>query len=566
MAPIPSRLSPRRWLCPSFGTIRQRLLYTLIGFIVLACWLRLGSQLDVESISSFEKQYYSGQNMNPYSFSKPATKSTSNNINLTLLTSTSTDGWNVSVKFTDASFFDCRHTHSKCQYFYPGIFFRNYFVTTQKGNNITDSMNIDKDNENNNGSNEKTNLQSFNEQHYIKWRKEIGLQNLNLPSLTSLSWWWNDDGFTKNVYEPTLFAEAIQLSNSSGSSPEEILNVTLNNQQLQQNLHQQIQAQIDIPQNLTYIHVHKCGGTSIQSALWVRARKIRNIQFRMHKEQLQQQQKQKLEGQEQEQDIIAMQSDVHTYKHSFGGGTPQKKKQWDKERWDHIQAIVSNGQYHQRDFDSSRSSQPSSFGQFPMFTIVRDPINRFLSAIQQVMHYNTDFRNKCLHDSLSKWWQSSKKRSILEALARKKTIQCAIEDMRESKFQGDVHLLPMAAHFRLLDDVVLTSEDDKKDHGIGDVAVSVFSMEDMNEVLLHLSGSDGGSNTISSSINKEKSTIHARDRSDEAYATSPILSMLSANDCTEEMIQHMCDLYHVDVKLMKWLGFGGQAVDRCRVS
>ena len=48
---------------------------------------------------------------------------------------------------------------------------------------------------------------------------------------------------------------------------------------------------------------------------------------------------------------------------------------------------------------------------------------------------------------------------------------------------------------------------------------------------------------------------HARDRSNVDYATSSILAQLSIDDCTDEMIQQICKLYHVDVELMKWLGF-----------
>ncbi len=58
------------------------------------------------------------------------------------------------------------------------------------------------------------------------------------------------------------------------------------------------------------------------------------------------------------------------------------------------------------------------------------------------------------------------------------------------------------------------------------------------------------------------STMHMRDRSNEGYATSPILSQLYLRDCDETMIRQICDLYHVDVELMKWLGFGGEAVER----
>ena len=134
---------------------------------------------------------------------------------------------------------------------------------------------------------------------------------------------------------------------------------------------------------------------------------------------------------------------------------------------------------------------------------------------------------------------------------RRRTIRCAIRDAEETHYRNDVHLLPMAAHFRLLDGV------DNTDSRVGadrDIAVSVFDMEGIRDVLFYL-GNDRESS---------RSAIHARDRSKVKYATSPVLAKLSSADCSEEMIQQICSLYHVDVQLMKWLGFGGEAVEKCK--
>ena len=91
----------------------------------------------------------------------------------------------------------------------------------------------------------------------------------------------------------------------------------------------------------------------------------------------------------------------------------------------------------------------------------------------------------------------------------------------------------MASHFRLLDGV--NSADDLRKSG-RDIAVSVFSMEDIRDVLRYLGNDDSS-----------KSAIHARDRSNVEYATSPILAKLSSTDCSVEMIHRICSLYDVDV-------------------
>jgi DNA topoisomerase VI subunit A len=60
---------------------------------------------------------------------------------------------------------------------------------------------------------------------------------------------------------------------------------------------------------------------------------------------------------------------------------------------------------------------------------------------------------------------------------------------------------------------------------------------------------------------QQSTGIHTRDRSNEEYATSPILSKLSIDDCSAEMIRQLCTLYHVDYSLLKWLGLGHNAAN-----
>ena len=274
--------------------------------------------------------------------------------------------------------------------------------------------------------------------------------------------------------------------------------------------------------------VHKCGGTSIQGAMYKRARSIRNTDFHIHSQ----------HDDNESYKILNMKAEVQTYKHSYGGGTKEKKLIWDAKRLAHIDSIA-------------QSQSSLSRRDHPIFTVVRSPLSRFLSAIQQVMHYNVDFREKCLFEpppvsslSVAKKFtntessqQSEEKENQQLRKLRQQTIQCAIQDMITTNYRKDVHLLPITSHFRLLDDV----------------RVSVFNMEDIHGVLSYLVGNtnqeEGGNNSTTTKV------YHARDRSNVDYATSDILAQLSIDDCTDEMIQQICKLYHVDVELMKWLGF-----------
>jgi hypothetical protein len=473
-------------------------------------------------------------------------------------------------------FFDCDFPGSSCRYLRPGEFHRNYY------HRLHDEQYDDHGEE---------------EEGYRIWRKHIGLDNANLPSLDTLSWWAatyadvaqdGGGGYSPSVVPPP--PPTVDVAHDLMPPPRRVGNVT-------------------------YVHVHKCGGTSIQSAMYSRARAVRATATSAG---------------------LSYRAEVRTYKHSFGGGTRARKEVRDRERSDHVRRIAD-----------AQSSQSSSH---PIFTVLRDPIERFLSAIQQVMHYNDEYRARCLfeddrreeeEDVEGSRGQISSYLALLFAgylrrgddereqrrlrrrrreeeeeeeeeemrgrqrLLRMRTIRCAIDDAEETNYRNDVHLLPMSSHFRLLDGYHRAGGDDdnatttanstatRKTHGdegegLGvvagggggrdDIAISVFAMEDISDVIAHLLVSRSGGETADDdghptagrrgrgyySPAAPPSTIfHARDRSDVRYATSPILAALSVDDCDEDMIRRICDLYHIDVELMRWLGFGGVAVERC---
>eukprot|EP00804_Cyclotella_cryptica_P023027 CCRYP_000296-RB/>CCRYP_000296-RB protein AED:0.44 eAED:0.48 QI:0/0/0/1/0/0/2/0/385 len=313
----------------------------------------------------------------------PSTRSKIHVVHLLMNSSTSKYADDVPQNYD--SFFDCHHEKSSCRYLKPGEFYQHYFSSSVRSlANDTSSI-------------EDTQGNSASEQ-LLEWRGEIGLENENMPALTSLSWWSD--------------------LNVSG------LNALKSNNQLRE---RKIEEYIAFPRNLTYIHVHKCGGTSIQSALSRRATQIGNIRFLFQtNEQLE------------DSDTIKIQADVHHYKHSYGGGSLRKKERWDMQRLNHIKALKHRPMNRTPEVQYDRTA-------FPIFTILRDPIERFFSAVQQVMHYNVDFRAKCLREPFTPMNEKLAKAS------RRETIQCAIDDMKETHYRRDVHLLPMSAHFRLLD-------------------------------------------------------------------------------------------------------------------
>lgn len=178
------------------------------------------------------------------------------NASLLVSSSTSNDGISIHNERRD-DFFDCHSTNSKCTYFYPGEFYRHYFDNGVLSSTSIDAITI-------------TTNHTSNEEYITKMRDRIGLNNTNLPALNSFSWWITNRGDSDQEGE-LLVGEA--------DSSNHYTNNNSNNHTTIMNM---IQHQYNLPlPNFTYIHIHKCGGTSIQGALYRRARHLRSMAFRI---------------------------------------------------------------------------------------------------------------------------------------------------------------------------------------------------------------------------------------------------------------------------------------------
>jgi Sulfotransferase family len=385
--------------------------------------------------------------------------------------------------FPSVDFFDCHRNDSLCTFFQPRHFFQN-------------------------GSGKA----AFMREHDFE---RLGGSNPNLPACTGLSWWSTSptlQDFNNNNNNNTTITLSLVPSTT-----------TTRNNNSNAYWH-----------NLSFIHIHKCGGTTIQATM-------RALQTQIIRS---------------SSSLNNVTCNVETYKYSIGGGSKRQKEVNSQKRLAHIQDIAraqqQQQQHQQHDTALTKSGLISSV--FPVFTIVRDPVDRFLSAFQQVMHYNDDLRSTCL------------KRTA------KATIQCVIEFVRQkTNYNGngggglDVHLVPMAMHLRLFHET--------------DIVISVFHLKDIRAISQYLqfdSGSSSSSfpffsssttttmmsrnnNSITSTGTATAATapvIHIHDRSQVKFATSKVLATMSAvKDCDSKMLQDICDLYAVDVAMMHSLGF-----------
>uniref|UniRef100_A0A6V2A7H8 Sulfotransferase domain-containing protein n=1 Tax=Ditylum brightwellii TaxID=49249 RepID=A0A6V2A7H8_9STRA len=322
------------------------------------------------------------------------------------------------------NFFDCAHQDSLCRYFHPQTFFQS-------------------------------SLPSKDEREY----KRIGGLNSNLPACTGLVWWEEHE---KLKHQDLQKNKQLPLSNNDDNFEYDY-----------------------IPHNLTFVHMHKCGGSSVKSAMYDLSRRIVSSSS-------------SISNANSLNDMVKRISYATAYKHAFGASSTAQKLRNDAQRESHIQSIELIQQEHY---------QPVSF---PVFTIIRHPIERFVSAIAQVMQYNDDLREKCLKST------------------PRDTIACAIQDIDETSYRRDVHLVPMATHLRLFNEYNIT--------------VSVFDISDIKDVLQYLGL-------------MPDTERHVHDRSDVKFAKSEVLSKLSMDDCTKEMKEEICKLYEVDVLMLRNIGF-----------
>jgi hypothetical protein len=158
----------------------------------------------------------------------------------------------------------------------------------------------------------------------------------------------------------------------------------------------------------------------------------------------------------------------------------------------------------------NHQQEESTLSKHVVFAVVRDPVSRFLSAMGQAMADGPRLRDLCLDET-----------------SANTTIKCVLQHLQEHGLKTDVHFCPMAVNLYVLMRNL-------------NVQVALFEKELHLESLLVYFGTS--------------SHLHMRDRSKAEYTNSELLSQLSVKDLDDSMIRVICELYQVDVVMMKSIG------------
>jgi hypothetical protein len=178
--------------------------------------------------------------------------------------------------------------------------------------------------------------------------------------------------------------------------------------------------------------------------------------------------------------------------------------------------------YQHQQQPSSSSSSSTNNATFQYFSTVRDPVSRFVSAIAQEMYVRRNdpkaksFRDKCLLET------------------PRLTLECSIKHVQE-RFSGIEPLLDQP-HF-----IPMTTILYKRAYGFN-VSMLLFPIDQVNRIVSQMVAP-----SRQASFDKKKNPLKAQG--------SQVLKNMTVADLTETTKDEICQLYQMDVRMMKRAGF-----------
>jgi hypothetical protein len=191
--------------------------------------------------------------------------------------------------------------------------------------------------------------------------------------------------------------------------------------------------------------------------------------------------------------------------------------------------------------NNKTSQQQENSSSDIVFALLRDPVARFLSSVAQtlsapmVKKWENKLRvdNKPLRAEVWRPCLTTNNNKTLTSYAQ--LVQCMIDSMKEKEIGFfDVHMAPQA--------VFLAGELDRNN-----VKVAMFSMDHLNEVL------DAFGATRQQKNKREGQKYHPEILN--RFGTELLDPAKAREALSDDIVRDICQLYAVDVDLMRYLGF-----------
>lgn len=235
-------------------------------------------------------------------------------------------------------------------------------------------------------------------------------------------------------------------------------------------------------QNLSFIHVHKCGGSSLVTS--VRDADLDLLPISV---------------------LPPQYNNSKYYKGSYTLYSPKKNKKRNDDNWLVAKYLANNAVTYRSPSDWNETNHM-------IVAVVRDPIDRFLSAVGHVSSekfadYGGDLREQCLKSTT------------------RETMKCFLALIRDGGYWIDLHFTPM-----VLEMSFATAGQD--------APIAVFPFEYLPSIIENVGGNP-----------RRK----RKDGKKPGYRPS-VLSNLKAEDLDADILYEICKLYEIDVLFLKSLG------------